>query len=622
MPSNTELLKIILAMEDKATKQLGGAEKAVAKLSSTVSKVGKTMSLAVTLPLVGVAAAGVKMAADFEESMKNIQVISHQTDTEIAALGNQFLSMSSDINQTLDSPQQLAEAFYDIQSAGFAGQQGLDVLAAATKAAAGGLSDTKTSADAVTSVLNAYRKSADDAEHITDVMLKTVEKGKTTFGELASTISTVTPIASSAGISFEEVSAAIATLTASGTETSVAMTNVRSAIVAILKPTSAMQKAIEDLGYANGQALLDAKGFGGALNALADATGNDTAALTEMFGRIEGVNAALGVSGVNAAAYTSNLEAMANAAGTTAEAFAIQSQTFSAQMANLKNNLQVLGIQIGNILIPALSTIIQFITPVINAFSNLPRPVQTAIVIFAGFAAAIGPILAIIGSLLGGLGTIITVVGAVGAAFSAAAGLIVSIGTAIVGLNPIVLALVAAVGLAYLAFKNWDRIKEILSAIGQAVGDFLRSLIAKVKEFAQNLKQKIQGMVSDIKGFFKIGSPSKLMMDMGRQVGDGLQLGFTGSKATDTMVKNVKSAFRDMNKLSLKGPVMGFGTSAGVASTGGMSGGTSPRLVGSSPSGVNINTINVPPGTSEEQIRHIMGQIGKRVRQKGGYGFR
>ncbi|MGC9355908.1 MAG: phage tail tape measure protein, partial [Mariniphaga sp.] len=60
-----------------------------------------------------------------------------------------------------------------------------------------------------------------------------MEKGKTTFPELASNIAQVAPLAASMNITFEEVAASVASLTKQGVNTPMAFTQIRQAILSV-----------------------------------------------------------------------------------------------------------------------------------------------------------------------------------------------------------------------------------------------------------------------------------------------------------------------------------------------------------------------------------------------------
>lgn len=93
----------------------------------------------------------------------------------------------------------------------------MKILEVSAKAAVGGLTETETAADAVTTILNAYKMSAEEAGTVSDQLFTTVRLGKTTFGELGASIAQVAPIAAAYGISIDQVLGAVASLTKQGT---------------------------------------------------------------------------------------------------------------------------------------------------------------------------------------------------------------------------------------------------------------------------------------------------------------------------------------------------------------------------------------------------------------------
>ena len=57
-------------------------------LGTGMSALGSTLTKGVTLPLVGIGAAAVKTAADFEAAMSQVQALSGATSSELEALSN------------------------------------------------------------------------------------------------------------------------------------------------------------------------------------------------------------------------------------------------------------------------------------------------------------------------------------------------------------------------------------------------------------------------------------------------------------------------------------------------------------------------------------------------------
>ena len=136
------------------------------------------------------------------------------------------------------------------------GGNAIDFLKIASKAAIGGVTDTETAVDGLTTVMNAFKGQNIDATKAADIMFATVKAGKTDFAQLSASLFNVAPLAAAANVKFQDVSAALATLTAQGTPTSVATTQIRAAIQAIIKPSKEMQGV---LGTMTGELVKNGK---------------------------------------------------------------------------------------------------------------------------------------------------------------------------------------------------------------------------------------------------------------------------------------------------------------------------------------------------------------------------
>ena len=158
--------------------------------------------------------------------------ISTQVEGSMTDFMNRVMAITQEI--PVKAPE-AAKAQYKIVSAGHEGADGINVLEVAARSAIGGMTDTATAADAITTLINAYKLSASDAERVSDQLFTTARLGKTTFGELGQSIAQVAPIAASYGVEMDQVLAAVATLTKSGTPTAQAMTQIRASIIGAAK---------------------------------------------------------------------------------------------------------------------------------------------------------------------------------------------------------------------------------------------------------------------------------------------------------------------------------------------------------------------------------------------------
>ena len=257
---------------DGASGPLTGIAKAFSSLGNSMQRIGLGMTALVTAPIMGAGTAAAKLATDYDKSMRNIQSISKATDQELASLSQRFTTMSTDISRTLDTPQKLAEAFYEIQSAGFTGEEGEKVLGAATKAATAGLADTTEVAVALTNALNAYGVGAEQATRFTDAMVRSVDTGVFHFADLTQQMGDWINTAAQLDIPIEQALAALSTMTKKGIKMPEASTSLNRILTQFLKPSPKAAAAAAELGIELSSNTIKSIGLANALKLVNDRT--------------------------------------------------------------------------------------------------------------------------------------------------------------------------------------------------------------------------------------------------------------------------------------------------------------------------------------------------------------
>lgn len=346
-----------------------GFQSTLTKQTSGVgSNVGKSIGRAMAVGIgagVAVAAAGigtaVKLAVGFDKAMRNVNSIAGLTEGKFQDLNKKVLELGKSAGV---APQTLADGLYDIVSSGFKADDAMKVLAASAKAAKAGLTDTATATRGVTAVLNAYHLGADDAAKVSDQLFQTVNVGVISFEELASQIGDVLPFASSLGVGLDQVGASLATMTKEGINGSEAVTRIKAVMTQFLSPSKDLTKAIKDQGFASGEALLKAKGFQGALDLLAKATGGSKAEMAKLFPDVRALGGALALTGDNSKGAKADLEALQSSVGATGRAYAEQSKSISAKWDKMVASLQVGAIKFGTQIFPVLDTAVLKLTQV------------------------------------------------------------------------------------------------------------------------------------------------------------------------------------------------------------------------------------------------------------------
>ncbi|MGN0587100.1 MAG: phage tail tape measure protein [Oscillospiraceae bacterium] len=319
-----------------------GFEKGVSALSSAAVKSAAAISAAFT----AAAGAAIQIGSAYEESLQKVATIADTSIVSIDSLSGSVTALSAEVGT---SANELNEALYQAISAGAATADAVSLVEVAVKSAKGGFTDTATAVDGLTSVLNTYGMATKDAESLANKFLITQNKGKTSFGELASSIGNVAPLAATAGVSVEDLLSSVASLTAGGIATSEAMTGIKAALSAIISPSSEASKTAERLGIDFSAAGLQAKGWVGFLEEISVKTGGSTEEMASLFGSVEALNSILSLTSENGMGLLNDTLAEMSTNTTALEnAFTTMTDTLNGDIDKAKASLQGLGISVYN----------------------------------------------------------------------------------------------------------------------------------------------------------------------------------------------------------------------------------------------------------------------------------
>jgi TP901 family phage tail tape measure protein len=334
-----------------------GYTRGMARAGASTSRFGSAAKSAGLLAASGAAAAGVasvRMAVDFDKSMRNVNSIARLPEKNLQKLQKRVLDLSGKTGQ---APKVLAEGLYDLVSSGFDADDSMKILGKSARAASAGLTTTDVSTKAVAATLNSYRMPASKAGKVSDILFRTVDRGVISFEDLSSTIGDVLPFASSLGVGLEEVGAATATMTKAGISAPETMTRLKAIMSGLLKPSKDMSATLKEQGYESGESLIKAKGLQGALDLLAKSTGGSKQELAKLFPNVRALGGALALTGENSKGATDDLKGMEDASGATSRALKEQSKSISFQWDKMKAKATKLGIGFGQKLLPEIQRV-------------------------------------------------------------------------------------------------------------------------------------------------------------------------------------------------------------------------------------------------------------------------
>ncbi len=377
---------------DKLAQQTTGNSAATGSAFDKLSRGGQLAFGALTGVIGTVVGESAHMAGDFQEKMTLLTTSAGESKSNMDTVSNGILDMAPKVQTTTD---QLASGMYMIESAGFHGADGLNVLKSAAEGAKVGNADLGTTADALTTVMKDYNIPTAQAADTTSKLVATVANGKTTMQDLAGSMSSILPFSSGLGVSLTDTMGAMATMTGEGVKADQAATYLKFTMMALANETPKGAKALKDVGLSSTQVATDlkSKGLSGTLAEITDAIAKKfpkgsaeyTAAVADIVGGTRGMAAALALTGDHAATYTDNIkkigEATADQSGGV-EGFAEASQDLNNKMAGIGQQFAAAGIRIGTALIPALSTAADKFMVIFNYLSSHMGIVYTLAAIF------------------------------------------------------------------------------------------------------------------------------------------------------------------------------------------------------------------------------------------------
>lgn len=272
MPDYTGFGAVLIKGIEKEAEVAGLA--AGKMFGTSFSKGTVLASVAVTTGVATIFAASVKSAGDFEASMVKLTTTAGETGTmvrgNLKTVADGILSLAG---STGTSVKQLSDGMYTVESAGFHGADGLNVLKASAQAARAEQANLTTVTNAVTSAMISYHLPADQATKITDQMITATSRGKLTFEQLSGSLATVLPLASSVGLSFSEVTGAEATMTSHGESADLATQHLAYTIRGIVAPNAVAVKEMQRMGLSSVDLAqhLGERGLTGTLKIMTDA---------------------------------------------------------------------------------------------------------------------------------------------------------------------------------------------------------------------------------------------------------------------------------------------------------------------------------------------------------------
>lgn len=497
--------------------KLGVAGGAVTLLGAGITKA--------TAPLKMIGSEAFNWAKDLDTAVRQVSTLTTDGILPVDKIKKEVRAIS---DETGRAQSEVANAMYEALSSGVDESKVVGFTKNAITLSEAGFTDLGTSIDATTTILNAYGAKAFDVGKISDILVKTQDKGKITVDELAKSIGRVIPTAAAAGVNVDQLGAAYSILTAKGMNARIATTNLEGMLSELSTTGSKVDKVLRmRTGKSFAQLSDEGVNLGEVLSIVQKAAGESGLTLKDMFSQSTAGSAALSIMSDGVKGYTDALGAMNNAQGAAAknaEKMHGDAHNWGKAMEQIKNTM----IDLGNAIAPVIIPIAQKVSGLIAKFSELSPATKGFIVKFGLIAVAAGPVLMTIGSIIAGVGGLMVGGGLLLKKIKGiSTGLSVLKGAFGLLTGPMGLTIAIIGGLifiGYMLIKNWDKIKAGLKDLGQAfvkvfkgIGDFVagifNGIVGVVKGaidwikgawegLGKFLKNPIKGVVNFVGGLF------------------------------------------------------------------------------------------------------------------------
>ena len=468
----------------------------------SMTSAGSTLTKTVTTPVLGLGTAAVKVTSDFESAMSKVSAISGATGGDLDALNKKAQEMGA---KTKFSATESAEAFTYMAMAGWKTEDmlsGIDGIM--SLAAADGL-DLATTSDIVTDALTAFGLSASDSGHFADVLAKASSNANTNVSMLGESFKYAAPVAGALGYSAEDTAIALGLMANAGIKGSQGGTALRGSLTRLIKPTDDAAALMEQYGLSMTNADGSMKSLGEVMNMLRDKLGGLTEAeqaqvAAQIFGQ-EAMSGMLAIINASDSDYAKLTDAIYDADGAAQQMADTMLDNLSGQLTLLKSALEGLAIQFGEILMPYIKQFVTWLQNLTQKLQELTPEQKEQIVKWAAIAAAIGPVLMVLGKLTTSVGSIITTFGKIPGALVKAKSAFTAVSAAIGGISAPVVAVVAVIGVLIAAFANLWKTNEEFRNKMTAIWDGIKS---KFESFAQGIVDRLNALGFDFENFGEV----------------------------------------------------------------------------------------------------------------------
>lgn len=401
MASLAQINVLFRADLSQFSQEMQNAQREMVRTGKKMQEIGKSMSAYVTAPLVALGGFSSKISMDFDDSMRKVMATTNATEGEFKSLTATAEEMGAKTRYTAS---QSAEAMNYMALAGWKSQQIIEGIPGVLALAAASGEDLGMVADILTDGLTAMGKGAEQASQFVDVLAASASNSNTTVGMMGQAFQYAAPLAGAFGYEVEDLALAIGLMANAGIKGEKAGTALRSLMTRMVKPTREAQKAMTDLGIEVKNADGSMKPLGNVIDQIRTKFGklsdSQKGQYAGMLAGQEAISGLLAIVNAAPADFDKLSKSIDNSTGTAKRMQDQMEGGIGGSWREMQSALEGVAIQIGKVLEPAFRKITIAIRDVAGAFMGLSDTSKTVIVVIGGIAAAMGPLIFSIGTVI------------------------------------------------------------------------------------------------------------------------------------------------------------------------------------------------------------------------------
>ena len=453
-------------------------------LGKKISGVGDSMTKMITGPLAGIGAASLKAFNDVDAGVDTIVKKTGAAGDALAEMQGIMEDLATTMPTTFEDA---GAAIGEVNTRfGVTGSELQELSGQFLKFAELNGTDVSNSIDTVQKMMASFGLQAEDTGAVLDLLNKVGQDTGISVDQLASSLVTNGSALRELGLNAADSARLMGELEKSGVDTSTVMTGLAK---------------VQKTAFSEGITMSDA--LAKAVNSSGDAV--------DIFGAKAGprLYEAFQSGILSLDMFTGGVYDLEDTLGSVSETFESTLDPID-QWQMTMNSLKVTGAEIGNSLATVVAPMLQRVAEIAKSaaewFKGLDESTQQNIVRFAGFIAAAGPVVSIVGRITSGVGGLITTGGKLVTMFNAAGGAAGIMGSAVAALtSPIGIAVAAiggAIAVGVLLYKNWDTIKQKASELSNKISSVFSAIGNKISSVMTSAQNTVSGAINRIKGLF------------------------------------------------------------------------------------------------------------------------